>query len=275
MKRVIIVVLVVCLALLPILVIAQPRYTADIDLVASINGKTVQKNSEYIYLYNGDTVDLTLKLKTDENFYAGPFSAEILYTKNTLKYNTFNWNTSGKFYSCCKSYSNLSPKDSLLKIDMIPSSADCKSAPNSLNESLLNMRFTATGSNDAVGKAYISSDSQRDTDNPFGTMYLACYPDNGRFDGDRYDYGEGISIDLSGASVQFKITNAGDANTDGKITSMDSLDILQYTTGMTQLNSNALKAADTDQNGKVNASDALAVLQITTGLTTINDIINR
>ncbi len=279
-RKLIIVLLAVCIAILPIVVIAQPRYDADIDLKASVNGSDVKTDKDFIYLYNGDTIDISLFLKTNEDYYAGPFATEILFSGG-VQYNSFNWNTSSRFYSCCKTYSNLAlksasgNKEAHLKIDMIPTSADCSVAPSSLNESVVNMRFIAKGKNNDIGSIYLSDKSIRNTSNPFGETYLACYTDNGKLDGKRYDYGEAINFDLTNADIGIKITNAGDTNSDGNITSGDALNILQYSTGILSLSSEKLEAADTDRNGKINSSDSLAVLQIVTGLTTINDILNR
>lgn len=279
LKRIIIAILVICLAALPFAVTtAQPRYTADFDFLISVNNKSVKTDSEYIYLYSGDKIDISLNLKTGEDYYAGPFSAEIFYSDSSLTYNDFNWNTSGRFYSCCKSYSNLSKKKdadkTFLKVDMIPSSVDCQAAPDSLDEKLFTMNFTAFGKRDDIAAIYLSDNSVRDTDNPFGGMYLACYTDNGRLDGDRYDYGEAINFDLTDANVNFKITDAGDMNSDGKISSADALSILQYATGVITLTDKEFEKADINSNEKVNSADGLAALQIATGLATINDILN-
>ena len=57
----------------------------------------------------------------------------------------------------------------------------------------------------------------------------------------------------------------GDVNSDGKINSVDALEILRYTTGLVTFNANQLKAGDLNRDNKVNSNDALIVLSIATG----------
>ena len=277
MKRIIILLLAVIIAVVPIIVTAQPRYEAGFTFLVAVNGKNVSESSDYIYIYPGDVLDVSLKLKTNEDFYAGPFCTEIFFTQNALANSKLNWNTNSRFYKCCKTYSNFSLQNNngaYFKVDMIPSSVDCKTSPNSLDEALLSMQFTAKGKDGDVAKVNLSPNSIRSAENPFGAMYLACFTQKGDLTGKRYDYGNEIVLDISKAQAVFKITNAGDANIDGSISSADALKIMQASAGLTELSSSQSKNADVDSNRRINSADGLAAMQIATGLRTINEIIN-
>ena len=275
MKRIIIIVLAVVIAVLPIFVLAQPRYESDFSFLVSVNGKSTKTDTEYIYIYNKDIIDFSLNIKTNEDFFAGPFCTELFYTNEYLTEKIFNWNINSKFYNCCKTYSNfLLQDDGCYKIDMIPSSVDCKSAPNSLDETLFTVSFVSKGKRGDVAQIQIPKSSIRNEENPFGAMYLACYIDGGDFNGERYDFGDEIKIDVSQANVKFKITDAGDVNQDGKTTSADALNIVQKATGAVEFDQQKLTVADINSDGRVNSTDALGVLQVATGMKTINDILN-
>ncbi len=278
MKKAVIALLVIILAVVPLIVTAQPRYEAKFSFSVAVNGKPIKTDSEYIYVYNSDVLDVSLNVETNEDYYAGPLSTDIYYSDEFLKFNTFTWNTNGRFYSCCKSYSNYSLKDEnvpYFKVDMIPTSTDCKSAPASLKESLLEVQLTAQGKRDDVAYVKLDESTVRKTENPFGSMYFACYTDNGNLNGNRYDYGNEIKMDLSQADVKIKITDAGDVNDDGRITSADSLRMVQHATGLVIISKEKSASADIDSNGKINSSDGLVAMQIATGIKTINDILNR
>lgn len=277
MKRIIIVLLVAILAIVPIVVTAQPRYEANFSFSVAVNGKSVTKKSDFIYVYPDDVLDVSLKLKTNEDYYAGPFSTEIFFTEKTLESSNLNWNTNSRFYQCCKTYSNFALQNnngSYYKVDMIPTSTDCKSAPNALDEALLTMQFTAKGKRDDVAKINLSQNSVRSEQNPFGAMYLACYTQNGDLSGKRYDFGDEIIFDLTQSQLVFRITDAGNMNGDEKISSADALKIIQASAGIAVLSEKEKIIADVDANGKINSADGLATMQIATGLRTINDIIN-
>ncbi len=277
MKRIMILLLAVIIAAVPVIVTAQPRYEAGFTFLVAVNGKSLSKNYDYIYIYPGDVLDISLKLKTNEDYYAGPFCTEIFFTQNTLDNSKLNWNTNSRFYKCCKTYSNYSLQNNngtYFKVDMIPSSVDCKVAPNALDEALLSIQFTAKGKNGDVAKVNLSQNSIRSAENPFGAMYLACFTQKGDLAGKRYDYGNEIVLDISKAQAAFKITNAGDMNGDGGISAADALKIMQASAGLTELSTSQSKIADIDSNGKINSADGLATMQIATGLRTINEIIN-
>lgn len=277
MKKIGIIILVLVFALLPVFVIAQPRYEAKLSFSVNINGESARTDVEHIYVYKSDVVDVNINVETNEDFFAGPLGTNIYFTDNCLSYSDFSWNESGRFYSGCKSYSNLSYCEedrSYLKLDMIPTSIDCTAASNLLDESLVSMQFVADGEVGSVARVYIDEKSVRNSNNPFGSTYFACYVDNGDLNGNRVDHGNGIKLDLSQADINIKITDAGDVNSDGIITAGDALAIIQYSTGIVNLDSDQLKKADVNLNGKVNSSDGLAVLQVSTGINTINGIIN-
>lgn len=61
----------------------------------------------------------------------------------------------------------------------------------------------------------------------------------------------------------------GDINADGKINAEDSLIILRYAVGLTELNSEEKAAGDINGDNSVNSFDALIALQITTGSSSI------
>ncbi len=274
MKRVLIVIMALIITIFPIVVsTAQPRYNAEFTFNVTINGKFVN-SSKKVYLYSGDKINISLNLKSGEDYFLGPFATKIFYSDN-IKFDSFNWNKSGRFYTSCKSYSNFKNNDVFFKVDMIPTSVDAKQAVENVNESLLNINLTASGKRDDKAKIFIDSSTVRSTANPFGETYLACYTENGNFSGKRYDYGEGMVLNFDKAFADFIITDAGDVNSDDKRNSVDALSIIQYATGIIKYTESQKKAADVNNDNKVNSGDGLAVLQIATGLLTINDILNK
>ena len=58
----------------------------------------------------------------------------------------------------------------------------------------------------------------------------------------------------------------GDVDMNGKINSTDAFKVLQFSTGLTSLDSRRQALADANGNGKVNSSDALEILKAATGL---------
>lgn len=277
---------------------AQAKYTADISLSLKENG--VAQASDVIYVYPGENVTVFLNLKTSDNFFAGPFASQIFYSVSAFDKIDITLNTSGRFYACCKTYTNISSfndisqlaKDRLyptdwsaekkqqyefLNLNMIPTAADCTSAPGGLNEDLLTLGLKL-GKNLAVGSRYdvfIAEDNLRTANNPVGGTYLSCYKNSGSLSGERYDYGEDISININKAKLTFEITDIGDVNSDGRITSVDALTVLQASAGLVSLNEDIKEKADVNRDGKINAADALSILQISSGLIKINDLINR
>ncbi len=66
--------------------------------------------------------------------------------------------------------------------------------------------------------------------------------------------------------MQSSAASAGDINADGKITSVDALMVLQYTTKSISLSAAVKKLADVNGDGTVNSSDALEILCVATKL---------
>ena len=86
---------------------AQAEYAADISFSLKENGGG--EVPEIIYVYPGESVTAFLNLKTSDGFFAGPFASQIFYSANGFEKADITLNTSGRFYSCCKTYTNLSP----------------------------------------------------------------------------------------------------------------------------------------------------------------------
>lgn len=80
-------------------------------------------------------------------------------------------------------------------------------------------------------------------------------------------------ITFCGQSTPFKVNfitqknfSKGDVSLDGKITSYDALNILQYSIGSITLSSTQLGLADVSNDSKVNSADALTILQYIVGI---------
>ena len=86
-----------------------------------------------------------------------------------------------------------------------------------------------------------------------------------RANGDFLD-GEQESI-ATGYIVEDKYTvvKKGDCNGDGKVNSLDALQILKYSVGTLTLNETNAKAAEVNKDEKVNSSDALLILKYSVG----------
>lgn len=277
---------------------AQPSYTANLSISYKDHNKFLSPG--IIYVYPGEIVELYLNLKTSDNFFAGPFASQVFYSAKSFDNIDITLNTSGKFYSCCKTYTNLtlfndlsdSAKNRLyptnwgsdtrrnyefFNLNMIPTAADCTVTPSGLDEDLLKVTVSV-GKNLSAGtdcEIFIAQQNVRSAQNITGSTYLSCYKDKGSLSGERYDYGDDISFDTSLARLTFKITNVGDVNADGKISSLDALMALQAACGIVILDKSQSTRADTNCDGKVNASDALSILQISTGLAKINNFLNK
>lgn len=68
---------------------------------------------------------------------------------------------------------------------------------------------------------------------------------------------------------KYTVVKKGDANGDGKINSVDALQILKYSVGTLNLNEASVKAVDVNKDGKVNSADALLILKYNVGNTNI------
>lgn len=277
---------------------AQAEYAADISF--SLKENDGGEVPEAIYVYPGENVTAFLQLKTSVGFFAGPFASQIYYSAYGFEKADITLNTSGRFYSCCKTYTNLgsfneisqSAKDRLYPADwdneqkqkyeffnlnMIPTAADCTFAPGELNENLLTLELTLN-KNLSVGSKYevfIAQDSLRTEKNPTGGTYLSCYKNSGDLSGERYDYGDDISVSVNKAKLCFEITDIGDVNSDGKISAVDALTVLQFSAGFISLKEDEKVKADINRDGKISAVDALSILQISAGLAKINDLLNK
>lgn len=78
-----------------------------------------------------------------------------------------------------------------------------------------------------------------------------------------------LSIVIAVCPVMMNYASAlslGDVSADGKISSLDALMILQYSTDLITFSDDAKSVADVDHNGSVNATDALEVLQVAAGI---------
>lgn len=296
-KTLFIVLLTFVFVLVPYGAYAQPLFSAHLSLLDdSSSGKSSQK----IYLYLGDSISISLNLKTSKGYYAGSFAAQIFYSSNFFDQPSTTLNTSGRFYSSCKTYTDITPSKSItqttkdrlypskwselernqfdfLNLTMIPTAADCKTTPDNLNENILKISLKTKKSLAAglTGQVLIPTQSIKTSSNITGGTYLSCYLDNGNINGRRYDYGSDINIDLSQAALIYEITNKGDIDLDGKVASADALLILQGATNVVPLTPAQKERADVNCDAKITSSDALAVLQITTNLKKINDFVNK
>lgn len=269
---------------------AQPLFNATLSLNSDMN-----KNGATYLSYN-ESFDVSLRLKTGTNYYAGPFSAQVFYTGANLKASP-ELNKSGKLYSSAKSYSSAADSASMTanararffpqswsdaekakykfcNVTLVPNSADGKTSPDSLDENIAVFHFSS-GTTVGSGKIFVSTDSVKKSSNPVGQTYLSCLTDNGKVGSTRYDYGTDAQLNLTNAAIDVVVSDAGDVNNDKKLNSTDALMILQHVVEMKTQTGDALKRCDTDFDSKVGSSDALAVLQIATGLMRLNDIIKR
>ena len=272
-------------------VYAKPLFNASVSLACPL------KKSDVTYLSLNEEFDVALRLKTDANYFAGPFSAQVFYTNAVLKNASADFNTKGRFYSAAKTYSGavdsaamttkaknkFYPKDwssaekakyNFCNITMVPNSADSISSPANLDETLATLHLsagTATGS----GTVFISASSIKTKSNVSGETYLSCLTDNGKVLSSRYDYGSDAVLDIADAALSFVVTDLGDVDTNKKINSTDALAILQHAVGIKEQKGDALRKCDLDGNGTPNSLDALAVLQLATGLVHINDIVKK
>lgn len=272
-------------------VYAQPLYNASISLNSDI------KKSDVTYLSLGEAFNASLSLKTDKNYYAGPFAAQVFYTNSIMKYTSADFNKSGKLYkiskSCCDATDSLSmtannrnkfypvdwsttqrAKYDFCNITMVPNTADASVSVNNLNETVVTLHFKA-GNAVGTGTVFVSASSIKTTTNTTGGTYLSCLIDSGNILSSRYDYGTDAALDLANASLSFTVTDSGDVDGNKKLNSSDSLLMLQYVTLTANLTGDALKKGDVNSDGVVNATDALSVLQLSTGLIHLNSIIKR
>lgn len=70
---------------------------------------------------------------------------------------------------------------------------------------------------------------------------------------------------LCGFAVTSFAAYMGDADGDGKVSSVDALLILQYSTGLKNMTAEQVEISDLSGDGKINSSDALLALQTSTG----------
>ena len=75
----------------------------------------------------------------------------------------------------------------------------------------------------------------------------------------------------TGAIVKdkYSIVKIGDVNGDAKVIASDALTILKYTTGVSEISEEFMKACDVNKDGKVTAADALITLKYSTGISDI------
>lgn len=269
-------------------VYAQPLFNASVTLNSDL------KKSGSIVLSFNEAFDVSLNLKTGKNYFAGPFSVQIFYTNSILKNSSTDFNKSGKLYSTAKSYSAATSSSSMTQtaikrfypsnwsatqkskydfcnITMVPNSTDASVSVDSLNEKVATLHFNS-GTNTGSGTVFISANSVKSTTNTAGETYLSCFTDSGKILSSRYDYGADASLDLTNATLNVIVSDAGDADENKKLNSSDALTILQQITGLKALTGSALKKCDINNDGITNSTDALNVLQISTGLLRLNDI---
>ena len=291
MKKIkILVSLAVCLILISFLfnVSASPLYSASL-ILKSNTGK-----SGIVYVNTNETISVSLNLNTSKGYYAGPFSSPVFYTDSVFTAENPILNTSGRFYSCCKSYTSvltsekLAPEaleslypsswkaqqikeNKLIYTVMVPNSSDCKKTPDELNEALWTAAFKVKGAVNSQGSIFIPKECIRSSDNIDAPTYLACYSDGGDISSKRYDYGSDLNIDVSQAEIKYQVTDKADVDNDKSVSSSDALLILQHSVELIRLDDKSFTRADLTKDGKLASDDALAVLSISTGVTTINN----
>lgn len=267
---------------------ALPLYSAVISLNPS------KGTSKTIYVNVNESVSVSLNLKTSEGFFAGPFSAPVFYTDSVFKAESPTMNTSGKFYNCCKTYTNTALSDKIdpqIKKDlypsswndkqisennliytvMVPNAKDSLFTPDKLNEQIWTAVFKVKDAVGSQGKIFIPKECIKSDDNLDGSLSLSCFTDGGDVSSAVYDYGKDISIDVSNAEIIYKVTDVADVDNDKHVTSADALFMLQISTGLKKPDAKTTVRADVDCDGKVTSSDALAALMISTNAKTIND----
>lgn len=78
-----------------------------------------------------------------------------------------------------------------------------------------------------------------------------------------------LSLKYANSSETYTVIYMGDVNSDGKITTLDSRNVLRYTLKLDNLSFYGEIAADADCNGSVNSADARKILRVSLKLTLI------
>lgn len=266
---------------------AAPIYKASLIL------NTNSDKSKIIYVNVNENVKVSLAVNSSEGYFAGPLAVPVFYTDSVLKAGSPKLNTSGRFYSCCKSYTSVVNSDKMnteaadalypsgwslqqknankaIYTVMIPNKADSNNIPDKLNESLWTAEFTVKDAVGSRGKIFIPKECIRTEKNIDGSAYLSRYSDGGDLSSKRFDYGVDMELDVSQAEIIYQVTDTADVDNDKMVTASDALQILKQSVGFIKLDSNKLKRADINKDNSVDSSDALCALKISTGLNTIN-----
>ena len=265
---------------------AAPIYKASLIL------DTNSDKSKIIYVNVNEKVKVSLAVNSSEGYYAGPLAVPVFYTDSVFKAGSPDLNTSGRLYSCCKSYTsvvnsdkmNMEAADALypsgwnsqqknankaIYTVMIPNKSDSSSSPDRLNESLWTAEFTVRDAVGSQGKVFIPKECIRTEKNVDGSVYFARYSEENPASV-RFDYGSDMELDVSKAEIIYQVTDIADVNNDKVVNSSDALQILKKSVDLIKLDSDELIRADIDKDNYVNSADALCALKISTGSETIN-----
>lgn len=280
--------IVISALLFPLLlnVSAAPIYKASFIL------NTNSDKSKIIYVNVNEKVKVSLAVNSSEGYYAGPLAVPVFYTDSVLKAGSPDLNTSGRLYSCCKSYTSVVNSDKMdgeavdtlypsgwnsqqkslnkaLYTVMIPNKSDSNYLPDKLDESLWTAEFTVKDAVGAQGKVFIPKECIRTEINADGSVYFARYSE-GNLASARFDYGSDMELDVSEAEITYQVTDIADVDNSKAVNSSDALQILKQSVDLIKLDSDELIRADIDKDNYVNSADALCALKISTGLETIN-----
>lgn len=279
----------------PLTACAAAKYTAAFSLTSTVgSSSTVYKTGSTIEACPGDTVYVTMHIKTTKGYYAGTLQAQVFYSTNIFTGSSksaseiYSWNTSSSLYKQAYSCGG-GPYDVLVasaRQKCYPSSwsdtqkAACKfyhftmpagssvtTVASSFDDDIVTFPIYISSSAKVgdTGKIFISTDSRRTAANPSGQFFLARYTSAGSILGETEIYNTtDVSFDLSKAVLNFKVvsSNIGDINNDGKTNSTDALLVLQYSTGERTLTTEQKSKADLNSDGLINSFDALKILNI-------------
>lgn len=269
---------------------AASKYNATWSLTAQHNGNNYTSDNT-VTVKPGDTVKVKLHFKN--NYYTGPLSAQLFYSSDVFSSITSSaFNTSGKLYATCGSFTMLVDWDKLAQKDegwpkydaaklaefkkthhyarltMSPNAMVVSKPAYSIDEDLITMDFkVSTSAKDgATGEIVIPVETMRNKSNPGGFLFCGIYTSSS-MSSQLLQYSDDQSFDCTKAVIKVKVSTSdlGDVNLDKKINSTDALWVLEASVQKRTLTSAQKKNADVTLDGKINSSDALQILRYTVG----------
>lgn len=219
-------------------------------------------------------VDETLRIRNNPN---GDTTVGWLYKdeivtrleKATSKVNGTYWDKVKKSdgtigYTARETYEN----ESKYKLYLVPINEN--NSDNSNNNS------NGSTSNEPVNTSNVKVDKENNiitvTPNAIAFDILGAFGGTAKITKSDGSYLNGGN-DLMGTGFivedKYTVIKKGDCNGDGKVNSLDALQILKYSVGTLNLNETNAKAAEVNKDKKVNSSDALLILKYSVGNTSI------